>query len=161
MKPCSKLHNQRGFTIVEMLIAMLIMTVGVIATLSLISTSMNANTRSNQLTTKTALAQQAMEGLLSAPINTLPELTTTTTVDTVRQMYDPKDKVMKDFVKIEGAGTFKSTFTTAVDTLVINGKTIKNVTLIKLIVESVNPDGTQLVPRDPTFVRTSAYRCVE
>lgn len=57
-----------GFTLVEVLMAMLIMAVGVIATLSLISASMKANTTSNRLTTKTALAQQMAEDLLSRKI---------------------------------------------------------------------------------------------
>ncbi len=65
MTSTSPLYNRLGFSLVEVMVAMLMMTVGVLGTLTMISASMKANTRANQLTAKTALAQQMVEDLLS------------------------------------------------------------------------------------------------
>ena len=65
MKTTSPLHNRRGYSLVEVMVAMLIMTIGVSSSLTMIIASMKANTHAKQLTAKNALAQQMVEDLLS------------------------------------------------------------------------------------------------
>ncbi len=65
MTSTTPLHNRLGFSLIEVMVAMLIMTIGVSGALTMIIASMKVNTRANLLTTKTALAQQMVEDLLS------------------------------------------------------------------------------------------------
>src|SRR5438876_7380262 len=60
----SKVRNgkrQRGFSLIEMMIAMVVLAVGLGALTILFTTSMNTNTKSNKDTTATMLAQTVME----------------------------------------------------------------------------------------------------
>src|SRR5882672_12799670 len=62
--------GERGFTLVEMLIATVIVVVGLVAVAQLVPTSlmMNANNRSDG--TALVLAQKQMEALRAIPLNT-------------------------------------------------------------------------------------------
>lgn len=141
MKCVTPDHNQQGFTLVELLVAILIMAVGVLATLSLISASMNANTHANRLTTKTALAQQVIEDILSVSPDNQPELRTSTAGSVYKL-----DGANND-ITFDGAGTFHASFSTIINT------PVENVTQITITVSSVPDDGTPL--------RTTAYRYLE
>ena len=120
---------------IEMLVAMLLMTVGVLATLTMVSASIKANATANRLTTKTALAQQMMEDLLSQA--TLP-------VPVSNAVYNLNMTGSNNDFSAAGAGTYHATYsTTQVSTLV----------RVDIAVSSVPDDGTPL--------RTSAYRYQE
>jgi len=56
-------HNDNGFTLIEVLIAMVILSVGLLGMASLTVGIINGNKFSNQLTTATTLAQDKMEDI--------------------------------------------------------------------------------------------------
>lgn len=127
------LHNRQGFTMVEMLIAIVIMTIGVITTLSMISTAMKANTISNRLSAKTSLAQQVAEEMLSRKID--DPIITTTSPATV---YDLDNFLAGNDIVIDGAGTFHATYSTVINT------PSANVTQIIITITTVPNDGNPL-----------------
>lgn len=135
MNASPHLHNRYGFTMVELLLAILIMTVGVLATLSLISTALNANTISNKLTTKTALAQQVMEDILSRKVNDLDTsdpITHTTAVTT----YDLNgSSTAGTDISIASGGVYHATYATVIDT------PLAGTTRIVVTVSKVPDDG--------------------
>ncbi len=107
MTSAPSIQNQQGFTMIEMLIAMLIMTVGVITTLSMISASMRANTNANRLTTKTALAQQTVEDLLSMKSDDVVTLCPSTLTDYNLNLTGPVTGTA-NYLTVSGAGTYNA-----------------------------------------------------
>jgi type IV pilus assembly protein PilV len=76
-----KLHdNNSGFTLIEVLVAMVILSVGLLGTAALITGIINGNKVSNRITTATVLAQDKMEeikgldysSVVSEPKSSLP-----------------------------------------------------------------------------------------
>jgi prepilin-type N-terminal cleavage/methylation domain-containing protein len=63
--------RERGFTVVEVLIALAISTIGLAAMLSIHSTGSNATIYNRHATEATVLAEQAIEELLAVPASTL------------------------------------------------------------------------------------------
>lgn len=136
MERIQPLHNQRAFTMVELLVSMLIMAVGVLATLSLVSTSMNANSHANRLTTKTTLAQQMMEDLLSQKDITVPASNV---------VYNLNLTGTNNDLTAPGSGTYHATYSTT--------QLSPSLIRINITVASVPDDGTPLI--------ASTYRCSE
>ena len=58
-------RNNSGFTLMEVLVAMVILTVGLLGTAALIIGIINGNKASNRITTATVLAQDKMEDIKS------------------------------------------------------------------------------------------------
>ena len=56
-------RNNNGFTLMEVLVAMVILTVGLLGMAALITGIINSNKLSNRISTATVLAQDKMEGL--------------------------------------------------------------------------------------------------
>ena len=56
-----KLHNNSGFTLIEIMIAIAIIAIGIFGVMSLIITVMRGNTLSKRVTTATTIAQDKME----------------------------------------------------------------------------------------------------
>ena len=54
-------RNNKGFTLIEVLIAMVILSIGLLGTAALITGIINGNKVSNRITTATVLAQDKME----------------------------------------------------------------------------------------------------
>lgn len=63
----SKLNNARGYTLLEILIAMVILSVGILATTKLQLSFMQGNAKSNIITTGSAQAQSMIEQLIDLP----------------------------------------------------------------------------------------------
>jgi prepilin-type N-terminal cleavage/methylation domain-containing protein len=63
--------NERGFTVVEVLIALAISVIGLAAMLSIHSTGSNATQYNRHATEATVLAEQALEELLTVPASQL------------------------------------------------------------------------------------------
>lgn len=61
--------NQNAFSLIEVLIAMAIFSIGILAVVSLQVSSMNLNASSRRLTEAAALASERMERLLVLPYN--------------------------------------------------------------------------------------------
>jgi len=110
MTSASPLHSQYGFTMVEVLIAMFIMVIGVITTLSMISASMKANANANQLSTKTALAQQIAEELLSRAYDGFPDCSADTVDPNIYYNLNLSGTVSgsANYLTIAGSGTYKA-----------------------------------------------------
>ena len=116
------MKNEKGFSLVELLIAIFLLTVGLLAVAGMQTTAINANSFANKLSTATALAQEVMEDLLSRD-----------STDAVFQT-DSGGEILYDFDKIitgtqnsitvTGAGTFTATYSINADDSAINVATI-------------------------------------
>jgi len=103
--------GQSGFTMVEMLIAILLMTVGLLAVLTMQDVAINANSISMRLTVATSLAQEALEDILAWNPDSHAELKTTT----ANVVYDlDPNSVTATSITIPGAGTYTATYDTTV-----------------------------------------------
>jgi prepilin-type N-terminal cleavage/methylation domain-containing protein len=131
MTSASPLHHQQGFTMIEMLIAMLIMTVGVLTTLTMISASMKANTTSNRLTTKTALAQQMVEDLLSMKSSDVVGICPTALTDYNLNMTGAVTGAA-NYLPVPGSGTYSAKCSSTQLTALLQ---------IKIVVSTVPNDG--------------------
>jgi len=67
-KGASRHHNDQGFTLLELLIAIAILSIGLLAVASMQATAIKANTIADVNTMATTVAQQVMEDLMSTPI---------------------------------------------------------------------------------------------
>jgi prepilin-type N-terminal cleavage/methylation domain-containing protein len=64
--------NQTGFSIIELMIAIVVLAVGLTATISLVIGAIAANNRNKMDTSATMLAQNVMEEILAANSNAIP-----------------------------------------------------------------------------------------
>ncbi len=67
LKQRSKRSNQRGTSLIELMIACLVLMVGVAGVVSLIPIAIGANYRNRQQSNSTVIAQMVMEKILSVP----------------------------------------------------------------------------------------------
>ncbi|MCD6399948.1 prepilin-type N-terminal cleavage/methylation domain-containing protein [candidate division WOR-3 bacterium] len=75
-----KLHdNNSGFTLMEVLVAMVILTVGLLGVAALIAGIINSNKLSNRISTATVLAQDKLEDVRRLGFSGTPTSDTTTT----------------------------------------------------------------------------------
>jgi type IV pilus assembly protein PilV len=75
----TKIDNNKGFTLIEVLVAMVILTVGLLGTAALIIGIINSNKLSNRISTATVLAQDKMEDIKRLGYSGMPTSDTTTT----------------------------------------------------------------------------------
>jgi len=68
-------RGQDGLTIIELMIAMVVLAVGILASMSLVIMAITGDARSKQLSNSTALAQMVTEKIMSIPAYTSPTLT--------------------------------------------------------------------------------------
>ena len=73
------LENNKGFTLIEVLVAMVILSVGLLGTAALIAGIINGNKVSNRLSTATTCAQDKMEEIRRLGYSGMPTSDTTTT----------------------------------------------------------------------------------
>lgn len=100
--------KQDGFTMVEMLIAILLMTVGLLAVLTMQDVAINANSISMKLTVSTSLAQEALEDILSWNPDTHAVLRTST----ANVVYDLDPNSSATSISVPGAGSYGAKYTT-------------------------------------------------
>lgn len=67
-------RNQRGMTLIELMIAMVVLLVGVVGSMSLVALSIGGNGRSRQQSNSTAVAQMLTEKISSVKASTSPVL---------------------------------------------------------------------------------------
>jgi Tfp pilus assembly protein PilV len=67
--------HEDGLTIIELMIAMVVLAVGILGSMALVITAINGNYRSKQMSNSTAIAQMVTEKMMSVPANTSPTLT--------------------------------------------------------------------------------------
>jgi len=70
-------NNQEGLTIIELMIAMFVLAVGILGSMSLVIMAINGDFRSKQQSNSTALSQMVTEKIMSIPAYTNPTLTIT------------------------------------------------------------------------------------
>jgi type IV pilus modification protein PilV len=68
------LKNEQGFTIVEVMVALAILSFGILAVASMQTSSLLSTTRSNAVTVATNIATDRMERLISLPFDTVATL---------------------------------------------------------------------------------------
>ena len=102
--------NERGFTMVEMLIAILLMTIGLLAVLTMQDVALNANSISMRLTVATSLSQEALEDILAWDPDNHAELKTST----ANAVYDLDPNASATSITVPGAGSYNATYTTTV-----------------------------------------------
>jgi type IV pilus assembly protein PilV len=74
-------RENSGFTLMEVLVAMLILSVGLLGMAALITGIINSNKLSNRISTATVLAQDKMEEVRQVGYSGMPASDTTTTED--------------------------------------------------------------------------------
>ena len=98
--------NERGFTLTEVLVAMTILAIGLLAIAGMQITAIRGNSSANTITANTAVAAGIMEKLLSLdPGNAL----VSTAVANQAWDFDPGVAVVAQ-VPIDGAGTYSATY---------------------------------------------------
>jgi Tfp pilus assembly protein PilV len=75
-------NTQEGLTIIELMIAMFVLAVGILGSMSLVIMAINGDFRSKQQSNSTALAQMVTEKIMSIPAWTSPTLTLTDCTNT-------------------------------------------------------------------------------
>jgi len=101
--------KQQGFTMVEMLIAILLMSVGLLAVLSMQDVAINANSISMRMTVGTSLAQEVLEDIQSWKADDSRIKTTAANV-----VYDLDPNTPATSITIQGGGNYSATYTTTV-----------------------------------------------
>ena len=66
------LRDERGFSLIEVMVAIVILTVGLLSLAQMMVLSTNANTLSGRMTSCAALAKEQLERLKAAPFYTTP-----------------------------------------------------------------------------------------
>ena len=73
----SAARQQGGMTLIELMIAMVVLAIGILAAMGLILTAVSGNSRSRQGSSSTALAQMVTERIMAVPANSTAVLTIT------------------------------------------------------------------------------------
>lgn len=68
----TQLHNQRGFTLIEMTVATAVLLIGIVGVAKLVPVAVNMNMGNRSDSTSLVIAQREMDALLSQPINANP-----------------------------------------------------------------------------------------
>jgi type IV pilus modification protein PilV len=103
----------RGFTLLEVLISLLLLSVGVMAVVSMFSVSMHANLMANQHTVANNLGQAALEDILAKDI-TDPVFGATTSGTLYYPVTFPATTSSPTTTTVTGAGTYTTTYSVTV-----------------------------------------------
>lgn len=107
--------DQRGFTMVELLVAITLMAIGLFAVAGMQVFAMNSNTIAHRLTVASSLAQQVFEDImLWDPASAQGECFVNS--NTYTYCADPVNNPGVTTITVPGAGTFTPTYVTTVGT---------------------------------------------
>jgi type IV pilus assembly protein PilV len=109
MKTCcgKTIKNEKGFTLLEMLIAVTLIAVGLLATASMQGIALNSNSIANKLSVANLLAQKVVEDLHSRSVS---DSIFTSSVSNVAYMLNSSGTPSTN-ITIPGAGTYSATYT--------------------------------------------------
>jgi prepilin-type N-terminal cleavage/methylation domain-containing protein len=108
--------STRGFTLLELLIAIAFLAIGLLAAATMQGAAMNANSYANRISVATLVGQQVAEDLCSLKI-TDPLLHTAVTNATYNRLFDPATRASTaGAVLMPGAGTFSAEYDVAPNT---------------------------------------------
>jgi prepilin-type N-terminal cleavage/methylation domain-containing protein len=116
MKKTGTTQSERGFTLLELLLAVFILTVGLLAVVSLETTAINSNSLANKLSVATSLSQAVMEDLLSKDISD-PVLNTPVT-NAIYYGLDQNNLTASNLI-VRSAGTYTATYSAQPNTPVL------------------------------------------
>lgn len=128
--------NRNGFTLLELLVAISIIAVGLLAAASMQGIAVNANSVSNKVSVGSSLAQQVAEDLLSSGSTG----TILNTNGTYNYMLDPANG--SNQLTIRGSGMYRATYTTN-NSPVISGATVTGTTQVTVNVLYIAPTGVE------------------
>jgi len=106
---------QKGFSLIELLIAITLLSIGLLAAASMQGTALRSNVLANRNTVATAVAQQVMEDLMSVDVRVgTPWYTTYTTIINNAQYdrfppFNGTNAPVTTYT-VPGAGTFRATY---------------------------------------------------
>ena len=104
-------HNDKGFSLVELLMAITLLAIGLFAVAGMQTVAMNANTIANKISVSSSIAQEVMEDIISWPQDS-PSLNTTA----ANIVYDLDKGSAATTITVTGAGTFSATYSTTTST---------------------------------------------
>jgi prepilin-type N-terminal cleavage/methylation domain-containing protein len=107
MRPYSKKINQKGFTLLEVLFALSILAIGLLATASMQGVALNSNTVANRISVANMIGQQVLDELHSRPITDPDLLNQRINWPFLLDPVTPSNRVT-----IRGAGTYEARYFT-------------------------------------------------
>lgn len=126
------IKNEKGFTLAELLVALTIFAIGLLAIAGMQVTAMQTNSRSNTLSSATALAEGVLEELLSwDPANPILQ---SDSGGFLEWDFDPDSAGIQNTDTIDGAGTYRARYSVDADY-----ENVLNVTMITVEVDGEDP----------------------
>ena len=146
-KRTAKNDRQRGFTILELLVALSLLAIGLLATASMQGIAMNANSIANRLSVAASLGQQVAEDFLSRKI--ADPVLNTASVDLT---YDLDPLSAATSITIPGAGTYDARYSITPNA-VVDGASQTGTTQIDVSIRYTVKDGSTKVVTYTTYKR--------
>ena len=106
------LVNRDGFSLVELFVALCLLSIGIFAVISMQVTGIRSNSIANRLSSANALAQEVMDDVMSWDV--ADSRVNTATADAVYDLNGPNNAGTD--ITVTGAGTFRASYTTVLNT---------------------------------------------
>jgi type IV pilus assembly protein PilV len=133
------MRNQDGFTLLELLVAISIIAVGLLAAASMQGVAINSDSVANRVSVGSSLAQQVAEDLISSSSTG----TVLNTNGTFNYMLDQVNH--SNVLTVQSAGRFRAVYTTQTSPKipVITGPTVTGTTQVSVTVKYIAPNAVE------------------